>query len=185
MPEVNSAFFHKVANRGAPPESFIKDMIGWAKKSSDSLFAPNAVFDIYDIIKPKLGPWESLLHRKAAMLETLRVLAGFESSWNWHEGKDVTNPAENSPEAWSAGPFQISANSINLDKSLKTFVEKELWTTNPGKFRFAMMDDHPFAFEYTARLLRINTNHNGPVKRREIVPWLQRDAVNAFMDELK
>ena len=181
---MNKAFFQRVHNRGIPPEDFIADLIAFGKKATDDLFAPNDRFDIYDIIKPALGPWESIKHRKAAMLEALRVLAGFESSWKWNEGADVTNPAENSVETWSAGPFQISANSMNLDKSLKTFTQKAIWTTDPGKFRIAMMDDHPFAIEYTARLLRINTNHNGPVKRKEIVPWLRKEAVSAFMDEL-
>lgn len=182
---MNAALLQKVHNRGVPPEKFVAELIEWGKKAPAEIFAPNDRFDIYDIIKPALGPWESALHRKAVMLEVLRVLGMFESSGRWSEGADVTNPAENSVETWSAGPFQISANSMNLDKSLKTFVQKSLWTTDPGKFRIAMMDDHPFAIEYTARLLRINTNHNGPVKRKEIVPWLRKDAVSAFMEELK
>ena len=182
---MSPAFFHKVHNRGASPEQFIAEMIEWAKKEASDVFAPNDRFDIYDIVKPVLGPWDSLLHRKAVMLEVLRVLAGFESSWKWLEGADVTNPAENSVWTWSAGPFQISANSMNLDQSLKTFAQKQIWSTDPGQFRVAMMHDHLFAFGYTARLLRVNTNHNGPVKRKEILPWLKKDSVSAFMDELK
>jgi hypothetical protein len=29
------------------------------------------------------------------MLEVLRVLAGFESSWDWEAGRHVTNPTSN------------------------------------------------------------------------------------------
>ena len=72
---MSPAFFHKVHNRGASPEKFIAEMIEWAKKEASDVFAPNDRFDIYDIVKPVLGPWDSLLHRKAVMLEVLRVLA--------------------------------------------------------------------------------------------------------------
>jgi hypothetical protein len=35
--------------------------------------------------------WDDLQHRRAAMLEVMRVHAGFESSWNWKQGVDTTN----------------------------------------------------------------------------------------------
>lgn len=179
-----SALFSKVHNRGTPPESFINDLIAWGRIAPDSIFEVNQRTDIYDMIKPHLGPWKGIKHRKAAMLEVLRVLAGFESSWRWSEGKDITNPKENSPETESAGPFQISANSMNLDKSLKDYAVTALRNTNPQTFRRAMMTNRAFAIGYTARLLRINTNHNGPVKRGEILRWLSKDAVLEFEREL-
>jgi hypothetical protein len=36
------------------------------------------------------------------------------------------------------------------------------------------------AMEYIARLLRRTVDHNGPVKRHEIDPWLRRDDVLEF-----
>jgi hypothetical protein len=44
--------------------------------------------------------------------------------------------------------------------------------------------NHQFAMEYIARLLRRTVNHNGPVKRHQIDPWLRKDAVMAFRDLL-
>ena len=35
------------------------------------------------------------------------VLAGYESSWDWREGYDVTNPTENVPYRKAAGIFQV------------------------------------------------------------------------------
>lgn len=184
MSNLPPSFFAKVANRGAPTIEFIKELIKWAKGEADGVFEPNSRYDIYSIVKPILGPWKSTIHRRAVMCEVLRVLAGFESSWKQNEDKDVANPAENSPETWSSGPFQISANSMNLDPELKAFAKRELGGSDPNGFRRAMMSDWQFAMAYTARLLRINTNHNGPVKRKEILPWLKEDAVDAFMKEL-
>jgi hypothetical protein len=40
-----------------------------------------------------------------------------------------------------------------------------------------MKSNHPFALQYCARLLRFTTDHHGPVKRKEINPWLRRDAM--------
>jgi hypothetical protein len=49
-----------------------------------------------------------------------------------------------------------------------------------NKFQSAMKFDHELAMEYIAMLLRHTVNHNGPVKRHEIDPWLSRDAVKEF-----
>lgn len=71
----------RVHNRGTPPESFLNEIIDWAINAPDEIFQPNHMHDIYSNIVADLGPWKSLTHRKAAMLEVLRVLGGFESSW--------------------------------------------------------------------------------------------------------
>jgi hypothetical protein len=47
-----------------------------------------------------------------------------------------------------------------------------------------MKQNHQLAMEYIARLLRRTVNHNGPVKRHEIDPWLRKDAVMEFRDLL-
>ena len=51
-------------------------------------------------------------------------------------------------------------------------------------FQRAMKQNHQLAMEYIARLLRRTVNHNGPVKRHEIDPWLRKDAVMEFRDLL-
>ena len=181
---LDKALFQKVANRGKPPEAFLNELIAWANQASDSVFSPNKRIDIYSLTAAELGPWQSLVHRKAAMCEVLRVLAGFESSWRWSEGKDTNNPAENSTETESAGIFQVSPNSRFLDDSLMSFARANR-ADKPEQFRKTMMTNHNFAFDYTARLLRVNLRHNGPVKRGEILPWLKRDAVAAFESQLE
>ena len=176
---MNQALLQSVANRGKPPEQFLAKLIEWAKSERADVFAPNTRVDIYSLIKGTLGPWDSAKHRRAAMCEVLRVLAGFESSWNWTEGKDITNPAENSPDTESAGAFQISYNSTRLHPSLQVFAES-CGIGDAVEFRKTMMENPEFACAYTARLLRVNLRHNGPVKRGEILAWLKRDAVSAF-----
>ncbi len=135
--------------------------------------------DIYTKIKPTLGPWSSNEHRRAVMCEVLRVLAGFESSWKWNEGADSTNPEEDRPETMSAGIFQISHDSLAFGQDLRD-LSASVGITNAVQFREQMMKNHPFAIEYTARLLRHTDRHNGPVHRHEIDPFLSRSAVDEF-----
>jgi len=182
---MNPVLQSSVANRGKPPVAFLTELIAWAKVAEEEVFAPNKRKDIYSLVAPVLGPFVSITHRRAVMCEVLRVLAGFESSWNWREGKDVTNPKENTLGTMSAGIFQVSADSIGLHQSLRRAAAIEGVATNPRKFREAMMTDHVFAFDYTARLLRITTQHHGPIKRGEILDWLKPEAVLAFEEELK
>src|SRR5260370_5489354 len=84
-----------VANRGVPPDDFLDQLVAWGKRSSDEIFVLNAFSDIYSSVINTLGPWQGIPHRRAVMLEVLRVLAGFESSWNWNEGRDTSNPNSN------------------------------------------------------------------------------------------
>lgn len=70
----------KVFNRGVPPDSFLDELVAWGKTAPDEIFAPNTVVDIYSNVVGVLGPWQGINHRRAAMLEVMRVLAGFESS---------------------------------------------------------------------------------------------------------
>ena len=170
----------KVANRGVPPDAFLESLIAWGRTASDDIFILNSRRDIYSLVAAKLGPFDSPLIRRAVMLEVLRVLGGFESSWRWREGKDRSNPAEDTIEEESAGVFQISADSIKLHASLTQLANARGVANAPRAFRELMISDPAFAFEYTARLLRVNLRHNGPVKRREILPWLSRSAVQAF-----
>jgi len=170
-----------VYNRGAPPDAFLVQLVEWGKLAPEEIFAlNNEPDDVYNLIRPVLGPWESILHRRSAMLETLRVLGGFESSWNWNEGPDETNPTEDSPETMSAGLWQISWNSVCFGEDLQKMAS-DAGIQEGVRFQEYTKQDHWFAMEWATRLFRHTTQHNGPLKRGEILPWLSRDAVDEFM----
>jgi hypothetical protein len=165
-----------------PPIEFLEELVAWEKGAPDEIFAPNASFhdDIYDSVLDRLGPWEGITHRRAVMLEVLRVLAGFESSWNWKEGRDTTNPTSITPDTIEAGAWQVSANSMAFGQELKDLVRAKVGLLDGNAFQRAMKENHLLAIEYAARLLRRTTRHNGPVHRREIHPFLSKDAVAEF-----
>jgi hypothetical protein len=170
----------KVFNRGIPPTSFLDELIEWASDAPDEIFAKNDNHDVYSSVEQELGPWTGLAHRKAVMLEVLRVLAGFESSWNWKEGRDVANPTSNTACSEEAGIFQCSGNAMGFDPSLKKLLQDAAGRTDCVTFIKVSKNDHRFAIEFCARLLRFTVNHNGPVKRKEINGWLRRAAVAEF-----
>lgn len=171
----------KVFNRGKPPDSFLNELIDWARQAPAEIFEVNDEHDIYTNVRPQLGPYAGLLHRKAVMLEALRVLGGFESAWHFDAGRDVNNPTSNTPCTEEAGIFQCSGNSMNFDASLKNLLaEASGGRTDCETFIVVTKEDHQFAFEYCARLLRFTVNHHGPVKRKEINDFLRRDAVAEF-----
>ena len=172
-----------VANRGTPPDGFLSELIAWGRTAPDEIFAVRrddpGETDIYTHIRPILGPWASMAHRRAAMLEVLRVLAGFESSWDWTCGRDVTNSTSVTPTTIEAGAWQVSGNSRAFGRDLR-----DLAPADGDRFQRAMKSDHPLAMEYAARLLRHTIRHNGPVARGEIDKWLNREAVLELMDAL-
>jgi hypothetical protein len=104
----------RVDSRGVPPDEFLDQLIVWGRAAPEDIFAPNARKDVYTNVVRILGPWEGLVQRRASMLEIMRVLAGFESSWNWNAGRDVTNPSSVTPETIEAGAWQVSADSMNF-----------------------------------------------------------------------
>lgn len=174
-----------VSNRGVPPDDFLEQLVLWGKSASLQIFAVNnEPNDVMNLIAPVLGPWDSLEHRRAALVETMRVLGGFESSWNWNEGHDTTNPTENNPETMSSGLWQISWNSRVFGQDLK-----DLATINGVhdgvQFQATTKAEHPFAMEYAARLMRHTIRHNGPLKRGEVLPWLRRSAMAEFQDLMR
>ncbi len=175
-----SATKQHVANRGVPQDDFLDQLVAWGKDAPDEIFEANAFSDIYSSVFNTLGPWQQPPHRRAVILEVLRVLAGFESSWNWNEGVDTNNPSSNTPDTMEAGAWQVSANSMNFGNELKDLVLANVGTLDGTAFQKAMKQNHPVAMEYIARLLRRTTHHNGPVLRHEIDPWLRRDAVTEF-----
>lgn len=176
----------KVLNRGHPPDSYLYESVEWAKTADAAIFAPNPnPADIYALVRPLLGPWQNLLHRRAAMLEVMRVHAGFESSWNWNEDYDKSNPSSvpGSKRA-ETGIFQVSFDSTEIDNdAMKPFaIEKGIGTV--GSFIPVMKSNHPLALEYYARLVRVSIAWAGPLKRHEIDPWLSKAAVQEFMNLL-
>ena len=170
----------RVLNRGVPPDSFLDQLVAWGKTAQDDIFIPNAATDIYSNVFHSLGPWKDLRHRRCVMLEVMRVLAGFESSWNWNEGADTTNPTSVTLTTIEAGAWQVSANSMGFGRELKALVLAKAGSLDGSIFQCAMKQNHPLAMEYIARLLRRTVNHNGPVKRHEIDRWLRKDAVAEF-----
>jgi hypothetical protein len=148
------------------------------------IFQPNEAEDVYASVQVSLGPWQGDYHRRAVMLEVMRVLAGFESSWNWQEGRDLSNETSITPDTIEAGAWQVSANSMSFGAELKALVMRHVGTYDGSAFQQKMKSDHAFAMEYIARLLRRTTRHNGPVKRHEIDSWLRRDAVVEFQQLL-
>lgn len=170
----------RVLNRGVPPDDFLNELIEWCLQAPDEIFLRNDNNDIYSQVSGELGPLDNLTRRKAIMLEVLRVLGGFESSWDWNAGRDITNPSSNTPCTEEAGIFQCSGNSMDFDSSLKALLKSVSGKTDCKTFRSVTKSNHEFAIEYCARLLRFTINHHGPVKRKEINPWLRRDAVEEF-----
>lgn len=170
----------KVFNRGRAPDAFLNEIIDWASNAPDEIFAPNEKFDIYSSVRDILGPWHGPSHRKACMLEVLRVLGGFESSWDWNEDVDTTNPDSNTPCTAEAGIFQCSGNSMDIDPSLKAILIAKTGKSDCNTFRAETKANHSFAIEYCARLLRFTTKHHGPIKHQKINEWLRRDAVAEF-----
>ena len=158
---------HEVSNRGVPPDDFLRQLVVWGKQAPLQIFDANAQYDIYSSVSTALGPWHGLYHRRAVMLEVMRVLAGFESSWRWTEGRDIKNPSSNTAVTTEAGAWQVSANSMSFGAELKALVKAHAGKTDGVSFQAAMKRDHPLAMEYIARLLRRTTRHNGPVSRHE------------------
>ena len=176
-----SATKQRVANRGIPPDSFLNELVAWGKTAPDDIFKPNTTQDIYSNILSILGPWEGLGHRRAVMLEVMRVLAGFESSWNWNLGRDVHNATSITANTMEAGAWQVSADSMDFGPELRNLVLSKVGSQTGVDFQRAMKQNHPLAMEYIARLLRRTINHNGPTKRHEIDSWLHDDAVREFL----
>lgn len=169
----------KVFNRGTPPESFLNELIHFGKIAEGEIFEVNQFHDVYSSVITELGPYKDLTHRRAVMLEVMRVLAGFESSWKWTEGRDTTNSTSITAETIEAGAWQVSYNSRHFGGDLVDLL-KENNVIGGYDFQKKMKQNHNLAMEYIARLLRHTVNHNGPVKRKEINPYLSVKAVEEF-----
>lgn len=181
-----SATRERVLNRGIPPVEFLTELVEWGRSAPEEIFAPNPnPADIYAIIRPELGPWTLPIERRAAMLEAMRVHAGFESGWNFDEGVDVTNKTSVANKTGQeSGAWQVSFDSEVLGhEALKPFAEAH-GIGQADDFISRMKSDHRLAMEYYARLVRVNIRWAGPLVRREINEWLRRGAMAEFQSLL-
>ncbi len=114
----------RVPEQGSPPESFLAELLGWAKSAPDAIFAANAEpRDICGPLLRRFGAWDGaarsaewLRHRKATLIEHARVHAGFETTWRWNCGVDTTNPRSmKHPECAETGILQVSLDSLALE----------------------------------------------------------------------
>lgn len=175
---------HKV-DGSSPPDSFLNELIAWGKTAPADIFFPNSAPEIYSSVFGVLGPWRGPEHRRAVMLEVLRVLAGIESTWKWNKGIDKSSKKSKlSIDRAEAGAWQVSADSMDGHPELRSLVLARVGSTDAPAFRAAMMSDHPLAMEYIARLLRRTINANGPIVSKHLHRYLRVDAVDEFLDLL-
>lgn len=171
----------KKVRGSSPPPSFLDELVDWASYAPDVIFISTAKNDIYSNVLTDLGPYTSTLHRKAVMLEVLRVLAGHESTWHWNQGVDKDKDEIPTPENEETGAFQVSWDGMGNDASLKDFVKKTFGKTDTKTFITNMKTNHKFAIEYAARLFMVTITANGPLGRHKFHHELSRDAVDEFM----
>ena len=170
------------AQHTTAPTSFLDQLIDAIDPLPDDVFAENLLHDIYAVMKGSLGPYSSLLHRKAVMCEVLRVQAAFESDWNWNEGVDINNlHSQTHIDGEETGAFQVSFDSTALGHSaMQPFVIAHQIET-AQKFIPAMKNDHRLAVEYCTRLLRVNTSWCGTINDpSQVISHVRRDAVAEF-----
>src|SRR2546423_4290870 len=134
------------AQHTTAPTSFLDQLIDAIDPLPDDVFAENLLHDIYAVMKGSLGPYSSLLHRKAVMCEVLRVQAAFESDWRWNCGVDTNNHNSTThKEGEETGAFQVSWDSMVKDPSLKACVDKYAHAHDVDTFISAMKGIHALA----------------------------------------
>jgi hypothetical protein len=79
MPRNFVACREKVLNRGRAPVAFLNELVDWGISAPDEIFSKNDQSDVYSLVLEVLGPWENDLHRRAVMLEVLRILGAFKA----------------------------------------------------------------------------------------------------------
>lgn len=194
-----------IDNRGRAPVSFLEELVAWGKDAPAEIFAANRVpIDAYTVIKSRLGTpqgndpsgtpiyvWENNRHRRAALLELMRVHAGRESSWKWGEADDKSARPNRPAKQLETGIFQVSFDSEGLDsvegKDIMGAFAKANGLDTPEKFLPAMKDNHPLALEYYARLVRVSIAWAGPLIRHgedSVYPYLNRDSMRELLSFL-
>jgi hypothetical protein len=167
---------------GKPPIEFLDTLVDTIEDLPNDVFSKNDKYDIYSVINGVLGPYSDLLHRKAVMCEILRIVAAFESDWDWNEGVDVGKSKSKFKKiAEETGAFQVSFDSMSTDKSLKDCLDRHEGKHDVETFISAMKSNHQLAIEYCARLFRFDTTWCGTVKNKNmVISHLSRNAVAEF-----
>lgn len=182
--KLNPDLFPVIKNRIACPPAFVRELIAWGRTAPLRFFEVNDnPRDLYAHMQGRFGPWHSVNARRGFMLAVMIVLAGWESSWDWTEGQDHSNPDVDTPEEVEAGAWQVSQDSIHFGPELADAVRAVAGTTAPVQFQIAMKEHHPLAMAYIAMLLRRTVRHNGPVRDRKIVPALTPALITAWTVE--
>lgn len=170
---------------GKPPAAFLDTMLPLIKTLPDEVFAKNSRNDIYSVVSGALGPFVDApgqIQRRAVMLEVLRVDAGFESGWNFLEGRDTSAGME-TPSQKETGAWQVSADSMGFDASLGLCVDRHCGGPLHHDVQTFLdgMKKPALAVEYVCRLFRFNTRWSGPSNRG----WLARAVSRAAMAEFQ
>lgn len=194
----------EVYNRGGAPENFLNFIVDWALDTPSQLFQYNDNADVYSHVRYKLGPWKEgddfLTHRKAVMLEVLRTLCGFESSWNWEEDYDQSAnegyPTDRHIKEWEAGILQSSSDSLNTYQSCSQYAAAlGIGVNDHTAFRMLSMQKGAFPIHYGVLILRETYMHHGPLLRTEnntadsqessLHPYLSKACVAEFENLLR
>ena len=179
-----------VANRGSAPIGFLNQVLVWGENEPDITFTLRKddaeETDIYTVLRKLFSKedWTSLVRRKCWMMEVLRVLAGFESSWKPNTGADTTNPAERDAETFSAGLWQISYNSRGFGQDLRDMLVV-YGIHNGAQFQQMMKTNFTFAARWAARLFRHTIRHNGPLRDHHVDAYLKVNAVDEWQSLLR
>jgi hypothetical protein len=156
-----------VTNRGVPPVAFLEGILAGIKPMSDSTFEPDSENDIYAALKGVLGDPQDIPTRMAIMCEALRVTGMEESGGDWLCGVDMEKgEGLNRPHSeYETGAFQISQNSLTLDKSgsLAAFLDSRWGAHDVETFIARMKTDIMTCVQFTAMLLRISIQWDGPI----------------------
>jgi len=179
---VYNACRKEINGHGKPPIEFLDTLIDTINSLPDEVFERNNKYDIYSVMNGVLGPYNDLKHRRAVMCEVLRVVAAFESDWDWNEGEDKNKPVEKkTKEAEETGAFQVSWDSMSTDNSLKTCVEKLAGSLAVDTFIASMKSNHQLSIEYCARLLRFDTTWCYTINTKSmVISNVRKSAVAEF-----
>lgn len=176
-----SATLSPVADHGSPTPDWLDVLVDTIAGMPDECFSENPHADIYANLAPVLGPYTNILQRRAVMCEGLRVLAGFESSWNWQEGEDMSAPRGRPLSEIESGAFQESANSLAFDSSLAACLLRYAGAVDAETFIREMKAQPDLCVEYTARLTRFTVKTNGPLISGRVREHVNPAAVAEFM----
>lgn len=183
-----SACMVKVHNRGVPKFAVVKDIVEALRATPLEVFAENSNADVFGSVKAELGPWTSLKQRAGAMGAVMVVQSGFESSWKYGEGRDMS--ANNTSACTEeAGLYQTSGNMNTFNAEAKSvlqpFMAQHCKSTTCAEFKRCTKEPvKAFVHGHFIRASRITTRHWGPMVRKEINPWLKRACAKQIEDLL-